>query len=155
MTVPSVDSLVENASLLVDHFGNWPSFHDAEILDLHLWRGKIKPGDWDDSNVFPVLTMKILILRATQTPYAGGRSNVVAALRFHDVSAIRMDDFNHVNQIVDLTITIEERGTLTTGERLPPYLRVSITRGFGMEAVFRCFRIEVLDATPVLPTEEP
>jgi hypothetical protein len=30
--------------------GEWPSFHDAELTDVHLWRGDVKAGDWEDSN---------------------------------------------------------------------------------------------------------
>jgi hypothetical protein len=143
----SIETLVDNSSLLVSHFAEWPSFHDAEVLDLHCWRGRVKPGDWDDSNVFVVLTMKILILRATQDSDQS-KPDIVATLRFHDADQVRIDDFNHVNQILDLTITAQDRGTFTTGEKLPPHLAVSITRGFGLAASFRCFRIEVLDAVP-------
>ena len=26
-------------------WGEWPSFHDAEVIKLNLWRGDIRPGD--------------------------------------------------------------------------------------------------------------
>jgi Immunity protein 50 len=152
--MPSIETLVENASVLVSHFGEWPSFHDAEILDFHCWRGRVKSGDWDDSNVFPVVTIKILILRATQKSYASGKPNIVATLRFHDANNVRMDGFNHINSIFDLTITTEDRGTFATGEKLRPFLAVSITGAPGMAASFRCFRAEVLDAAPSLPLDE-
>jgi Immunity protein 50 len=141
----SIETIVENAPLLVRHFGEWPSFHDAEVLDVHCWRGRIKPGDWDDSNVMPVVTMKILFTRAT---------DVAATFRFHDVEQITIDGFNHNNMIADFTVTTEERGFFTNGEKLPPWRVVSITRAFGMAASFRCMRIEVLDATFCLPPDE-
>lgn len=34
MAIPSVIAHVENASLVIRHFGAWPSLHDAEILVL-------------------------------------------------------------------------------------------------------------------------
>ena len=127
-------------------FGCWPSFHDAEVIDLHYWRGDIKPGEWDDRNIFPVLTVKLLI--ATQFGADGTNADILATLRFHDVDDFKMDGFNHVNQIVDFSVKTEERGTYTNGKRLPPYLVVTFDRGFGMSASFRCFRIEVLEAVP-------
>jgi Immunity protein 50 len=145
----SLIEMIQNSSSLIKHFGEWPSFHDAEIIDLHCWRGRIKPGNWDNSNVFPVITMKILILA-----YDRDAPDIVATLRFHGADHISIDDFNHVNQIQNLTITTEDRGSFTTGEKLPPYLGVSITRGFGMAATFRCFRIEVRDAVLFLSRDE-
>jgi hypothetical protein len=154
MSFPSVDSLIENSSLIVSHFGKWPSFHDAEIVDLHLWRGDVKPGaDWDDRNALPTLTMKILILRVSQSPYVD-RPDVVATLRFHDIEDVEIRGFNHINMIVDWTITVDDRGTRPSGEKLPPFLNVSIMRGFGLEGSFRCFRIEVLDAVLKLAAED-
>jgi hypothetical protein len=135
----SIETIVENAALLIRHFGEWPSFHDAEAIDVRCWRGRMKPGGWDDSNVMPVVTAKILLPRAT---------DVVVTLRFHDVEQITIDGFNHTNMIEDFTVTTEERGFFTNVEKLPPWRVVSMTGGFGMAASFRCFRIEVLDAAP-------
>jgi hypothetical protein len=67
------------------HFGGWPSFHDAEVIDLHYWRGVLQPGDWHDSNVFPVLTVKLHILRATQQDFSSDNPDILAALRFYDL----------------------------------------------------------------------
>jgi hypothetical protein len=64
--MPGIESLVQNSQKLTSAFGNWPSFHDAEVMDLHFWRGDVKSGDWDERNVFPALTVKIRILEATQ-----------------------------------------------------------------------------------------
>jgi hypothetical protein len=63
-----------------------------------------------------------------------------------------MEGFNHQNAILGLTIAVQERGTSTNGERLPPYLVVEFQPAFGMSASFRCFGIEVLNA--VRCTEE-
>ena len=138
-------SLVENSGKLTDIFGCWPSFHDAEVLELTYWRGAVKPGDWDDSNVFPVLTVKLLILGATQRNFAVA-PDAVATIRFHDVEDFKMDGFNHVNQIVELSIIGQEPGVVSTGTWFPQHLVVTFEPGFGMQASFRCFRIEVVDA---------
>jgi len=140
------ESHVSGAKKLISIFGAWPSFHDAEVVDLHLWRGRVWPGDWDERNVFPVLTLSVRILEATQPGANNGGNDVLAKLRFHDVSDVKLDDFNHCNQIVGFSIEEKERGTFTDGRPLPPHLEVKLERGFGLSASFRCFRIEVLDA---------
>jgi hypothetical protein len=33
---------IENANLVIDHFGYWPSFHDAEIMSMHFSRNMEK-----------------------------------------------------------------------------------------------------------------
>jgi hypothetical protein len=143
----SIESLIQDGQKLTAMFGGWPSFHDAEIVDLHFWRGDVKPGDWDGRNIFPVLTIKIRVLEATQPGSTHAGHDVLVTLRFHDVDDFKMEAFNHCNQIVEFSVD-----TQTRGDRLPPYLMVRFQPGFGMSASFRCFRIEVVDA--VRCTEE-
>ena len=40
-----IASLIVGSEKLTSIFGRWPSFHDAEIHDLHLQRGYINPKD--------------------------------------------------------------------------------------------------------------
>ena len=138
---------------LTRHFGRWPSFHDGEVIDVHLWRGQIAPGEWNDNNRMPVITASILVARATQTDPHG--PDVLATLRFHDVDAIRLDDFDNINQIVDLTISTEARGHFTSGEALQPYHIVSFERGVGLAARLRCLAIGVVAAEPVVGERLP
>jgi hypothetical protein len=140
-------SLFDGNQILTSIFGEWPSFHDAEVIDVQLWRGDVKPGEWDDSNVFPVLTVKVRILEATQ-PGATGDSgrDVLATLRFHDVDDVKIEGFNHQNAILGISIVQRERGKFASGEDLPPDLVVIFEPAFGVAASFRCRRAEILDA---------
>ena len=36
--VTGIESFIDGSEKLVRIFGYWPSFHDAEVIDLHLWR---------------------------------------------------------------------------------------------------------------------
>jgi len=128
MSSESIESLIEGAERLKSFYGVWPGFHDAEVTELHLWRGHVYPGDWDDRNVFPILTATILM--STQPDTSGADRDVLVTMRFHDVSELRIQDFNHNNSIVDLLITKRPRGNFTTGEPLPPHLLVTLTQGF-------------------------
>jgi hypothetical protein len=143
----SIESLIAGSEKLTRIYGGWPSFHDAEVIELHHWRGQMKPGDWDDSNIMPMLTAKIHIFIESPTS-----RHTLATLRFEDVDDYRMEGFNHQNAILLLSITVQDRGQFESGESLPPYLVVTFQPAFGMSASFRCFRIEVVDA--VRCTEE-
>ena len=96
----SIESLIQSSQKLTAFFGGWPSFHDAEVVDLHFWRGDIKQGDWDDSNIFPVLTIKVHVLEATQQSATHAGNDILATLRFHDVNDFKMEGFNHQNAIL-------------------------------------------------------
>lgn len=124
---------IENSQLILEQ-DEWPNFHDAEVHNLNIWRGDVRPDD----NVWigPVLELK-LELCALQHHY-------LATLRFHDCEEISLQDFNHQNALYDLSFSFEERGTLRTGEPMTPYIRVSFEQAFGAELQFRCFRIEVV-----------
>lgn len=90
---------VENGKLILDQ-GEWPNFHDAEVHNVNIWRGDIRPDD----NVWigPVIEATFE-LTALERPY-------IVVLKFHDCSTIRMDTFNHQNAVYDLTFRYEERG---------------------------------------------
>jgi hypothetical protein len=142
-----IEQHIVGSEKLTRIYGGWPTFDDAEVIDLHYWRGCVKPGAWDDSDVFPVLTIKIHIWMESAASH-----HTLATLRFKDVDDFKMEGFNHQNAISQLNISVQERGTLSNGEKMIPFLAVRFHPMFGMSASFRCFHIEVVDA--VRCTEE-
>ncbi len=129
---------VEDSALILDN-GQWPNFHDAEIHNLNLWRGDVRPED----NVWigPVLEIT-LELCALRNPY-------MVVLKFHDCESIKFTDFNHQNGVYDLTFQYEDRGTLTTGEKLTPYIVVNFEQGFGASLSFKCFKVQAMNGNKV------
>ena len=136
-----IESLIAGSEKLIRIYGSWPSFHDAEVIELQHWRGRMKPGAWDASNVLPVITVKIHVFIELS-----GSQHTLATLRFEDVDEYRMEGFNHQNAILGLSITVRDREKIEGFQALPPYLAVEFQSAFGMGATFRCFRIEVVDA---------
>ena len=84
---------VEDSHIVLDR-GKWPNFHDAEVHDLNIWRGDVRPDD----NVWigPVIEASFELC-ALEKPY-------IAVLRFHDCEFIRMEEFNHQNAVYDLSL---------------------------------------------------
>ncbi|MEK7857760.1 MAG: hypothetical protein AAB320_01345 [Elusimicrobiota bacterium] len=124
--------------------GKWPCFHDAEVIDLHFWRGNVRPGDWDARNIFPVLTIKVRILEATQPGAKHAGNDVLATLRFRDVDKFKLLRFDHMNSFLGLLIKEQDRGKRPSGEHLQPAFIVDL-ESF---ASFRCSGIDILEAVP-------
>jgi len=125
---------VEDSLLILDH-GEWPNFHDAEVHNLNVWRGDVRPDD----NVWigPVIEVSFELC-ALEKPY-------FVVLKFHDCDSIRMEEFNHQNAVYDLKFKFEARGTYTNGKPLPPNISVSFEQAFGVALSFRCFRVQAIE----------
>jgi len=148
----NIESLIRGSEKLTRIFGYWPSFHDAEIIDLHFWRGVVEPdqGRYD----FPVLTLKIHVWELTNDVNSNGflvlKHHTITTLRFFDVDDFRMEGFNHQNAILGLSVTHEQRA-----EGPSPYFAVHMDPAFCMGASFSCLRVEVVDALPCNEVGKP
>ena len=84
--VSEAESLIVGREKITNIFGYWPSFHDAEVLEFHLWRGNVDPDV--KAYVFPVLTVKIHLWEITSKVDTRGycvlRHRTLATLRFHE-----------------------------------------------------------------------
>ena len=136
----NVESLIVGREKLIRIFGYWPSFHDAEVLELNFWRGDVQPdkGIYD----FPVLTLKVHLWELTTKTDTDGylitRYHTLTTLKFYDVDDFQMAGFNHQNAMMGLVLSHEERK-----EAPSPYFAVKIDPAFGMGASFKCLRIEL------------
>ena len=137
-----IETIIDGSKKLTDIFGYWPSFHDAEVLELTLWRGDVEP---DASRyIFPVLNVSLHLWELLTNPDPlVTRHHTLAKLRFYDVNEFRMEGFNHQNAILGLSITREQRA-----EGPSPIFAVHFDPAHGMGATFTCGRVEVVDATP-------
>lgn len=127
-------TVFQGCELILDSNGEWPNFHDAEVLDLHIWRGDMRPDD--GVYIDPQITIKIELL-GLEKPF-------VSVLRFAQCDSIAMPQFNHQNAIMDLEVGIEERGTTQSGEPLQPYIVIHFLPAWGFELSFKCFQATVV-----------
>jgi hypothetical protein len=125
---------VFDSQLILDQ-GAWPNFHDAEVHNLNIWRGDVRPDD----NVWigPVIEASFELC-ALEKPY-------MAVLKFHDCESVRLKEFNHQNAVYDLQFAFEARGTLLNGEPMLPYIVVSFEEAFGVALSFKCFRVQAVE----------
>jgi Immunity protein 50 len=140
-----IESLIAGSDKLTTVFGYWPSFHDAEVLELHFVRGNVQPqkGIYD----FPLLTLRIHVWELTRDVDSAGylilKHHTLVTLRFQDISDFQMQGFNHQNALMELAVTSQER---TEGPS--PYFAVELVPAFGVGASFNCLGMEVFDAIP-------
>jgi hypothetical protein len=139
-----IESLIEGSEKLIQIIGHWPSFHDAEILDLSLWRGDVDPER--NKYVFPVLTLTVHLWEMTKEVDSAGyfvlRDHTLATMKFHNVDRLQMQGFNHQNAIFGLSVDRRERD-----ESPSPYFAVELEPAFGVSASFTCLRVEVVTAS--------
>jgi hypothetical protein len=145
--VTDIDALIDGSNKLTEIFGYWPSFHDAEVIDLQLWRGDVDPAR--NSWILPVLTVKLHVWEFGPELDPRGyyllHHSTLTTLRFHDVDQFRLNGFNHQNPIFGLQISRQERA-----DGPSPFFAVEL-QAVGLdniEASFHCSKVEVVDVTP-------
>ena len=135
-TVARVEEVIVGSKKLTRVYGRWPTFHDAEVIDVHLWRGEMDPKH--ERFGARVLTVKVHVME--EVPAS---REMVAVLRFDGVDDFRMEGFNHQNAL--LGIEIEARRGKEFGSDGAAEFAVRFKEAFGMSASFTCRGIEVVE----------
>jgi hypothetical protein len=132
---------IAGADRVTSIFGYWPSFHDAEVIDLRLHRGDIR-------DIGPALIAKIHAFEMTKEVSASGsyvcRHHCVVTMRFAGIEDLELDGFNHQNALMGLNIS----GTFSDTKA---GLEVSFENAFGLDATFSCRSIEVVNVESLIP----
>ena len=138
MTDTTKSEEIENASALVEVFGAWPSFHDAEVHSLVISR---------DHSEAPRLDARIYEFeRRSVTDSSGHYSQVnhrFVTLQFTRVAALELGGFNEQNALLALTI---EPGEQSAAD--PRRWNVTVESSYGVGAAFSCDRIIVREVEP-------
>ncbi len=147
-----IQSLVQDSDKILSVFGYWPSFHDAEIINFHWWRGNVDPEK--GLFQFPVLTLDLHHWELTKEVNPAGyyvlRHHTRTTLTFHDVMSVQIDG-SSTHQNVILSLFIQQ---LQREQRPSPYLAVEID-GAGFQASFTCLSAQVTTAVPCSDSGEP
>jgi hypothetical protein len=137
------ESWITNEEALTDIFGHFPSFHDAEIISIHLER------DGEDA---PFLEAKIHVFETTDKVDAQGRyvlkNHTLVTFRFTMIVMGEIKWFNHQNVLALLDI-VEVEPEKNEGCRF----QVRFPSVYGCEASFSCREVVVIAAEPFEPKE--
>lgn len=139
----NASSFIANADRLTRIFGYWPSFHDAEVLEMNLSRGG-NGADLGGDNA-PILTARIYVFEMTSKVRSDGRfvlrNHTLVMLRFEGVDGLELDGFNHQNALNELSFNL-----VPQADGRPPRLAVTFDPAYGMGASFTCRSAEVVEA---------
>ena len=140
MKLIAADRIV-NAEAVTRIFGDWPSFHDAEVIAMRLDRrgGGGKPQLEVDIHTWEV-TPEVM-----PDGHRGWRKHTLVGLRFEAIDDLSLEDFNHQNVLFDVVLTdVSDRGGSLHWE-------VAFNSSFGLSASFLCGTITVVRAEPFDP----
>lgn len=135
----TVAEIIEGRERLIEIFGQWPSFHDAEVVEMTLQRRGV--DEWEG----PILLARVHLFQGAQDATADDMrwtNHTVATLRFTQVQDLSLSDFNTQNGLMDLVI--EPAGMLPNAANVPAY-RVEFQQSFGLACRFICGSIAIAD----------
>jgi hypothetical protein len=129
---------IKNEKALIDIFGRWPSFHDAEILSLYLDR---------DGEGGPFLDAKIHVFEMTNQVDAKGfyilEKHTLVAFRFARIVMGNIKWFNQQNVIDCLSID-----SVDPEQNDGCRFSITIESSVGCEASFECGEVIVVSVEP-------
>jgi len=135
---------------VIDFYGYWPDFHDAEILSF---AGEVRLQGCSEAPL-ALFEMTIHCFEITdevdERGYFIQRKHSLVLLRFEDVSEWEMYDFQFQNCIDFL----EFKRTLSE-DLLRNEFVITLHRSYGLGGAFRCLKAEVVSVTPCLPNGSP
>jgi hypothetical protein len=130
---------IVNAEALTRIFGEWPSFHDAEVLSIRLDRGGPPRLEAD------IHTWEMTSEVTADGSYARGKHTRVGLL-FEGIDEVELDGFNEQNVLFALTLTDISERQLETAT-----WQVAFESSFGVSVRFLCETIAVVRAEPFDP----
>ena len=134
---------IQNAQALTSIFGEWPSFHDAEVISISLKRDFGKGASLEAAIHLWQMTSEV-DLRG----YFVSKINTVVVLLFGDIMHDIVEGFNHQNVLSELLIS--EINSEEVGSSGCEY-EVTFRPSFGCGALFNCRSIQVISAEACEP----
>jgi hypothetical protein len=130
-----IERKIKNSNLLMQVFGRWPSFHDAEVISIELFR--------EASGVsLPNLRSKIHAFEMTSEIDSQGfyvlRNHVLVTFLFSGIDENLVNGFNQQNVLWELAI-------VDISSRQLEHLKfeVHFSSSFGVEVKFKCLGLEI------------
>jgi hypothetical protein len=151
---PWVMSRIRGASRLIDVYGVWPSFEDAEIVSVALDRGNhqevVVTRNWA-ARVPPSLTAKVIVFDARYGDVPKRKYRLVT-LRFIGISRFNMGLFGDQNPVMGIGLRAESPADTGAGPNIHVQWGGTV---MGHEADFICESIDVQSVEPFDPAESP
>ncbi|MGB1126058.1 MAG: Imm50 family immunity protein [Phycisphaeraceae bacterium] len=130
---------IVGAQKVIDVFGCFPAFHDAEIVHMAFSRG-------EPDACAPTIDFTLHGWEMTSDVEESGHLKLIkhhlVDFRFFGVEYMKLDGWNHQNVLFELIIKTIEQPTDNT------LIEVELSTSFGLDGNFRAVSGEVLDVRP-------
>ena len=123
---------IENKFLLENIYGSWPSFHDAEILSIKMYRDEESGKNCTLVASFYLYETKSINEGTAQFEIICTNENI-ATIEFQGIENIKLEGFNHQNVIDELQLKQKDKSIFVEFESI-----------FGVQCSFFCSKITVL-----------
>ncbi len=123
---------IGGANALIEWFGYWPSFHDAEVLSIELNRSgasRMRIHTWEMTREVDTKGFYVL------------QKHVVVSFLMDDLDQVRLEGFNHQNTLMELEVTRTDRG-----------LRLTLDDVYGVTGTITAGAIKI-EFAPGMPTD--
>jgi hypothetical protein len=123
---------IRGADALIEWFGDWPSFQDAEVLSIELNRtgtSRMRIHTWEMSR------------EVDGKGFHVPQKSVVVTFLMDDLNQVRVEGFNHQNVLMGLAVTRTGKG-----------LRLSFNDSFGVTGTITAGAIKI-ELAPGLPID--
>ncbi len=126
----SLTDRIQGSEKLTQIFGEWPSFHDSEVLSFSL--------DRDGPTVRASICVFAMTGEVDNKGYYVLKNQSLANLRFDEVVEFSANGFNHHNVLFDLHIT-----DVSQDQRENINFEIIFEDSYGLEASFLCRAVTV------------
>lgn len=134
---------IENHELVVEVFGYWPSFHDAEILWLKMERVEGTYQDYISPNIEFVIHVWEMTKETTENGFLKLQKHHLIHFKFEDIYDVELGGFNNQNALFELKIN--EKSKNESG--IIP-LQIILDPAYGLGGEFKSYKGSILGITP-------
>ena len=130
---------IENVHLLEEVYGRFPSFHDAEVLQIVLKRASTK--------ILPTMEAQVHVFEMTSEVHKDGRyvlkHHRLVTFQFLEIDGLLINGFNHQNPLDRLTIK-----DISDEQIEWINFEVHFEADWGVDARFQCRSIKIVSVVP-------
>ena len=129
---------------LVAHFGQWPSFHDAEVHCLNLHR----PAKTTTGGSIPTLELHlrgwVLKQEVSESGFYKLHGDAVIHFQFEGIFDLKIEGFNNQNVLSSMNLEVVNDPSMAGSS----VLRVELEHCYEFEASFKARTARVISITP-------
>jgi hypothetical protein len=134
---------IANHQAVIEAFGQWPSFHDGEVLRVLLDRTRRHPNGSYIASIELVVRGWVMTSEVTESGCFKLEHDSVVHFLFEQVEDVVLEDLNHQNVLSSLNLKI-----VSDHEFGVPLLSVELGQCFGLCGSFKSRRASVVSVVP-------